>query len=391
MNHTPKYILILIVFAQFFCTSLWFAGNAVMPDLAMKLDLITTDIGYMTSSVQLGFIIGTLVYALFTIADRFNPSNVFFISAILGAAFNTMLLLEASFYQILVFRFLTGFFLAGIYPVGMKIAADYYEKGLGKVLSFLVGALVLGTALPHLIASFDTSFDWKIVILATSCLAIVGGLLIKLFVGEGPFRKMGQKPKFTDMGKVFRNKSFRAAAFGYFGHMWELYAFWAFVPIVIRNNSHLRFYENELISFQSFLIIGSGAVACFLGGFVSEKMGTQKTARAFLLLSGLCCLFSPFAFEISRPFFIAFMIFWGMVVIADSPLFSSLVALRATPELKGTAMTLVNSIGFAITIVSIQLVSYLLENVDERMVLLPLALGPIVGWISLRDSTSLSS
>lgn len=388
MSHTPRHILPIIVIAQFFCTSLWFAGNAIIPDLVVTLNLEPSATGNITSAVQLGFILGTLVYAVLTIADRFNPSNVFCLSALLGAAFNALILLDVSFTQILIYRFLTGFFLAGIYPVGMKIAADYYEKGLGKALSFLVGALVLGTALPHLIASYETSLDWKVVILFTTCLAIVGGVIIKLFVGEGPYRKKGQKPKFGQMRRVFQNGPFRAAAFGYFGHMWELYAFWAFVPVVLRNNGHLRLYENDLISLQSFLIIAAGALACVLGGYVSEKFGAQKTARAFLFLSGLCCLVSPFAFEIGRPYFITFMIFWGMVVIADSPLFSSLVALRATPELKGTAMTLVNSIGFAITIVSIQVVSYFIINFDERLVLLSLALGPILGWISLRKPTS---
>ncbi|WP_421763710.1 MFS transporter [Ekhidna sp.] len=391
MKNTPRHILPIIVIAQFFCTSLWFAGNAIMPELAIKLSLGLADTGYITSAVQFGFIVGTLGYAILTIADRFNPSNVFFISAFFGAGFNSLMVLDVSFYQILTFRFFTGFLLAGIYPVGMKIAADYYEKGLGKALSFLVGALVLGTALPHLIASYDTSFDWKVVIVSTSCLAIGGGLLIKLFVGEGPYRKKGQKPKFGQMKQAFQNRPFRAAAFGYFGHMWELYAFWAFVPLVIKNNGHPRFYSGEVISLQSFLIIAVGALACFIGGYISEKFGTQKTARTFLFLSGLCCLLSPFAFEIDRPYFLAFMVFWGMVVIADSPLFSSLVAIRATPELKGTAMTIVNCIGFAITIVSIQLVSYFAITFDERIILLPLALGPALGLLALRKSTVGSS
>ncbi|WP_436514538.1 MFS transporter [Ekhidna sp. To15] len=391
MSKTPKHILPIIVLAQFFCTSLWFAGNAVMPSLASKLDLISSDVGYMTSSVQFGFIVGTLFYALLTIADRFHPSNVFFISALLGAGFNACIALDVSFVQILTLRFLTGFFLAGIYPVGMKIAADYYEKGLGKALSFLVGALVLGTALPHLIASYDTSFDWKVVILSTSALAVVGGFLIKMLVGEGPYRKQGQKVEFREMRRVFRNRKFRAAAFGYFGHMWELYAFWAFVPFILRQNGHLVL-DAQLISMQSFMIIAVGALACFLGGYISEKYGAQKTAFAFLLLSGLCCLFSPLAFNLDRIPFLVFMIFWGMVVIADSPLFSSLVAQRATPELKGTALTLVNNIGFTITIFSIQLLSYLIASYDAKHLLLILAAGPAFGLISLwKKPTSESS
>ena len=164
------------------------------------MNLLPTDLGVVTSSVQFGFIIGTLFYSFFTITDRFKPSNVFFVSAVLGAIFNVLIVLEGmSFLGLLSLRFLTGFFLAGIYPVGMKIAADYYEKGLGRVLSFLVGALVVGTALPHLLTSLGTTLQWQFVLYGTSGLAIAGGVLILLFVGEGPYRKEGQKNKiFSD-------------------------------------------------------------------------------------------------------------------------------------------------------------------------------------------------
>ncbi|MEQ6168448.1 MFS transporter [Ekhidna sp. MALMAid0563] len=376
------HILTIIVLAQFMCTSLWFAGNAVMPDLIVKLDLQSTDLGYITSSVQFGFIIGTLVYAAFTIADRFHPSNVFLISAMLGAIANLLIVLDVSFSQILIFRFLTGFFLAGIYPVGMKIAADYFEKGLGKALSFLVGALVLGTALPHLIASIEVSYDWRLVLIITSVLAVLGGLLIKLFVGEGPFRSKLQVPKFRSIGLVFKNKEFRAASFGYFGHMWELYAFWAFVPIILAQYSayHLTAVN---ISLFSFFIIGLGGMACVFGGYLSEYWGSKKVATWALGLSGMFCLLSPFMFQIPLPFFIVFLIFWGLVVIADSPLFSSLVAKNAKTELKGTALTIVTCIGFAITIVSIQLISFLVELVSFKYVYLILVIGPGLGVFAL--------
>ncbi|NQZ75721.1 MAG: MFS transporter [Ekhidna sp.] len=382
MSAPARHILPTIVLAQFFCTSLWFAGNAVMPDLADKLNLLPSDVGIMTSSVQFGFILGTLFYAIFTIADRFNPSTVFFISAFLGALSNVCLVLDISFYGVLSFRFLTGFFLAGIYPVGMKIAADYYEKGLGKALSFLVGALVLGTAFPHLVASFDAGVSWEMVVWITSGLAVIGGLLIKLFVGEGPYRKIGLKPNFSEIGSVFKDRSFRSAAFGYFGHMWELYAFWAFVPFLLLQNDASR-EELNLLSSQSFMVIAVGTIACFIGGYISERYGAQRTARTFLVLSGVCCLLSPFAMQLTPTIFLVFLLFWGMVVIADSPLFSSLVAQRANPSLKGTALTLVNNIGFTITIFSIQLLSYLSIRMDGRYIFLCLALGPLFGVLSL--------
>ena len=381
MIDNKNIILPIIVVAQFLCTSLWFAGNAATPDLIEILDLKESDLGYITSSVQLGFIIGTLFYAFFTIADRFNPSKVFFVSALLGALSNLLIIIDGiDFSQLLLCRFLTGFFLAGIYPVGMKIASDYFEKGLGKALSFLVGALVLGTALPHLISSLGASFSWKSIIYFTSSLAVFGGFIIWIFVGIGPFRKMGQRPKFAEILRIFSKPSFKSATIGYVGHMWELYAFWAFIPaILIRYDS-----ANSLsldISLFSFYVISIGGIACIFGGYFSERFGVNKIANYSLALSGLSCLIIPFAFLLSPILFIGFLLFWGMVVIADSPLFSTLVAQNAIPELKGTALTIVTCIGFANTIVSIQLISLLNEYFKQPYVYMVLVIGPIVGLI----------
>lgn len=383
------YILPIIVVAQFFCTSLWFAGNAVMPGLILKLDLFDTDLGYITSAVQLGFIIGTLVYAMLTIADRFEPSRVFFVSACLGAIFNGLIVWDVSFSQLLALRFFTGFFLAGIYPVGMKIAADYFEKGLGKALGFLVGALVLGTALPHLLASMDLSYNWTGVIYATSILAVIGGLLILIFVPSGPFRKQGAKLKLKVAVIVFESRPFKAAASGYFGHMWELYAFWAFVPAMLVLYENLNGTEVN-VSLLSFLIIGGGAISCIVGGYLSERLGEKRVAASSLFISGICCLLSPIVFFASEPIFIGFLLLWGLAVIADSPLFSSLVARNARPELKGTALTVVTCIGFSITIVSIQLLNYLVDKFPTYAYLI-LALGPVFGLVSLRKFASVSS
>ena len=183
----------IIVVSQFFCTSLWFAGNAIIPDLIIKFHLDQSYLAHLTSAVQFGFISGTFIFALLTISDRFSPSLVFFISALLTAVFNLGISIDKIDPKtILSIRFFTGFFLAGIYPVGMKIASDYYEKGLGKSLGFLVGALVLGTAFPHLLKSISVQFLWKYVIFSTSALAVLGGLAIFLLVPDGPYRKPGQ-------------------------------------------------------------------------------------------------------------------------------------------------------------------------------------------------------
>jgi MFS family permease len=383
----PKQILPVIVFSQFCCTSLWFAGNGVMTELVSNFGLKPNALGHMTSAVQFGFIIGTLSFAILTIADRFSPSKVFLVSALLGAILNLGITWEGNVLaSLLGFRFATGFFLAGIYPVGMKIAADYFQKGLGKSLGYLVGALVLGTALPHLLKGFSVAFPWKYVLMTTSSLAILGGGLIFLLVPDGPHRKASQSVDLSSFFKVFRYKEFRAAAFGYFGHMWELYAFWAFVPVML-STYIARHPDITLdVSLWSFAIIGIGGLSCVLGGYLSMSLGAKRTAFIALLSSGICCLISPFVFGLSSPLlFIVFLLFWGMVVIADSPLFSTLVAQNAEAKIKGTALTIVNCIGFAITIFSIQLLSYMTMQLSATNSYLVLAIGPALGlWALLR-------
>lgn len=387
-NITTSWVLPIIIFSQFCCTSLWFAGNSIIDDLILFFNLNTESLGYISSSVQFGFIIGTFVFALLTLSDRFSPSRVFFICSIFGALFNLGLLYSNNtIITLLLFRFLTGFCLAGIYPVGMKIAADHFEKGLGKSLSFLIAALVLGTAFPYLIKSFNLDFKWEMVIWTTSTLALLGGILILLFVPNGPYQKRAQKFDMTKTLKVFKDKSFRSAAFGYFGHMWELYAFWTFVPVLLLTHSQLHNADLN-ISLFSFIVIASGTVSCIIGGFISKSYGIRKTAILSLSISGLCCLLSPLFFMISSsPIFILFLIIWGMAVIADSPLFSTMVAQNCETRSIGTALTIVNCIGFSITIVSIQLLNVLLANQNYTpYAFMVLALGPIIGLVYLKKS-----
>jgi len=310
---------------------------------------------------------------------------------LIGGLFNLGIILENNtLTSLLAFRALTGFFLAGIYPVGMKIAADYYQKGLGKSLGFLVGALVIGTAFPHLFKGITSEFPWQLVIIFTSSIAGLGGLIMFLFIPNGPFREQSQKLNFKAWFEVFKNTDFRAAAFGYFGHMWELYAFWAFVPVILKNYLNGHPDANINIPLWSFAIIGLGGVSCIISGYLSNSLDTKKVAFYALLMSGICSLISPLILSInSTLLLLSFLIFWGLVVIADSPLFSTLIAQNAIPKFKGTALTMVNCIGFATTIVSILLINYLSIHWNPKYVYIVLAIGPVLGLYALYDKKTL--
>ena len=361
-----------------------------MSDLLRTFDLDILALGHLTSAVQFGFILGTLIFAFLSIADRFPPSRVFFICALVGALCNLGVILENNdLNSLLLWRFLTGFSLAGIYPVGMKIAADHYREGLGKSLGFLVGALVLGTAFPHLLKTLTGTegLPWRTVIISTSALATLGGILILFLVPTGPYRTPRILVDYFAFIKVFRNEKFRSAAFGYFGHMWELYAFWAFVPVILTAYTLLHPETDFNIPMFSFFIIAIGSVACVAGGYISLNRGTKKTAATALAFSGICCLISPLIFfQSSEVLLILFLLFWGAMVVADSPLFSTLVANNAEGESRGTALTIVNSIGFAITIISIQLLTYLITVTDPLYLFPVLAIGPVFGLWKLYRS-----
>jgi MFS family permease len=387
MENRPRRILPVIIASQFAGTSLWFASNAVLPDLQRHLNITASAdaVGLMTSSVQLGFILGTLAFAFFTFADRYSPRMLFFICSILGALFNLFLFLFTdNFTSLIVFRFLTGICLAGIYPVGMKIASGWYREGLGNALGLLVGALVVGTAFPHFLKGLGQSLDWRTVILAISALSTAGGLLMLLLVPNGPYLSKAAPFNPSALKIIFSSREVRAATFGYFGHMWELYTFYTFVPILVTAYAFQNLHENLNVSFWSFAIIAAGGIGCAGGGLISRKAGSASVAWVQLLASGICCLLSPFLFHAPLGIFLSFVLFWGIVVVGDSPQFSALVARYAPQEFVGSALTIMNSIGFAITIVSIQTVSALSTSLGEEYLFLPLAIGPVIGLLSLR-------
>ena len=380
----PKHILPIIVFAQFTGTSLWFAGNAILPQIQTAWALPENSIAQVTSSVMFGFILGTFAFALLSIADRFQPVKVFLACSLLGAVTNALLFfLPPTYLWLIVSRVLTGVFLAGIYPVGMKIAADWYGGKTGKALGYLVGALVLGSAFPHLLNHFGANYSWKIVLAGTSILAITGGFMMLFWVGDGPHRQKGNQFNPSRLFDVFRDKRFRTAAFGYFGHMWELYTFWAFIPVALAyyNKTHDLALP---ISLWTFVIMGIGVVGCVFGGVISERMGSAKVAYRFLLTSGLLCIVSPFLYDLPAFVFLVGMLMWGFAVIGDSAQYSSLNAITAPPKLKGTALTIVVSIGFLLTIPSIQLMGYLQQIINVKWLLFTLLIGPAFGLFHTR-------
>jgi predicted MFS family arabinose efflux permease len=373
------------VFSQFAGTSLWFAGNAIITDLQTAMGVGIEDTGIVTSAIQLGFIIGTLLFALLAISDRYSPRKLFLICSILGAISNLLIYFIAyNLFSLLVLRFITGFFLTGIYPIGMKIASGWYKKGLGNAIGLLVGALVLGTAFPHLIKSFGGSLPWKQVIFIISAFSLAGGLAMYLMVPDGPYISSGTKFNPKAIITIFKNKELRSSALGYFGHMWELYTYYALIPLILIY--YLKLNPDELnISFWSFIIIASGSIGCIVGGMISKRTGSAKVAFIQLALSGLCCLISPIMFNTTAPIFLTFLIFWGIVVVGDSPQYSAIIALSAPKELVGSGLTLVNSIGFAITILSLWFVYQFIDIINISYALMILALGPILGLISMKN------
>lgn len=372
----PRWILPAIVLGQLLATSVWFAVNAVIGAL-QPLWGIEGGEGIVTTAVQLGFISGTLAFAVLGLADRFHPSRLFLASAAIAAAANLAVIPAAGAFEVvLALRFLSGFFLAGVYPVGMRIAAGWYRGGLGRALGLLVGALVLGTASPHLLQALGAEWQWQAVMIGTSAAALGGGLLVAL-VPEGPHLARGGPVRFGGVFTAFLRPSFRASALGYFGHMWELYAFWAFVPVWLAAYG----VANAAVSATTFAVIGIGALGCAGGGYLAGRFGSGRVALAQLAVSGACCLLSPLLFHAPAAVLLPFLLLWGLTVAGDSPQFSTLNARNAPEGLVGSALTLVNSIGFAITIGSLTLLEYLQHELAPQWLLLPLLLGPAVGIV----------
>ena len=376
-------INIIIVIAQFCGTSLWFATNAILPVLTIDYHWPDQALAWLLSATQFGFIIGTLAFALLGLADRFSPSKIFFVSSLTGAVINAFVLFDFSSVVLgFITRFLVGICLAGIYPIGMKIAADWNKEGLGKWLGSLVGALVIGTAFPHAIKLFPGLLNPYWYFIMISAMAIIGGIMIFGLVGDGPYRKASKKFTFANVQHLFSIKSFRAPAFGYFGHMWEVYAWWAFVPWII--STYNAFHPGTFnVPLLAFFAIASGFAGCAGGGIISSKTGSFPVALYALIGSAVCCFVSIFMFSFPSALFVFFLIAWGALVAGDSPQFSTLIAQQSPENVRGSAITLSTCLGFTITIASIQLLNYLQHILDPQFMFWVLLPGPIIGIIAM--------
>jgi MFS family permease len=380
VDRPPRHVLPVIAVSQFAGTSLWFAVNAVLPDLQRAVALPEAAVGWLTGAVQLGFIAGTLAFAVLAVADRFSPTRVFLACSLVGAALAAATtLLPPSLGGLMALRFLTGVCLAGIYPVGMKIAASWYAQGLGLALGVLVGALVLGTALPFGLRAVGASWPWQGVMLAVAAFAAGGGLLMALAVRDGPHLARAARLSPRALAVVWSNARLRASALGYFGHMWELYAFFVLLPAIVAPR-----WRGAVADGWVFTVIAVGALGCVGGGLLVRRVGGARVAAAQLACSGACGLAAPWLLGAPLWVFAGWLLLWGVTVVGDSPQYSALTANNAPRDQVGSVLTLVNSLGFALSTLTVGLFAALAAQWPLERLLPWLALGPALGLLAMR-------
>ncbi|HYW72614.1 MAG TPA: MFS transporter [Pyrinomonadaceae bacterium] len=379
----------LLATAELLGMSLWFSGSAVVPALTKEWHLSANAAGWLTLSVQLGFVTGTLLSALFNLPDIISPRHLFTLTAIGGAIVNGIFGWYAHDASVaIVLRFLTGMFLAGVYPPAMKILATWFRHGRGLALGVLVGALTLGKASPYLINGVGSA-NWRFNILFVSALAVIGGLVVLLFVSDGPFALPAAPFDLAQVGKAFRSPSVRLANLGYFGHMWELYAMWTWIPFMIRASLAARRSDPAIAEVGSFIVIGSGALGCVIAGLIADRIGRTVVTSAAMAISGSCCLLIGFLFGASPVALLIVAAIWGASVVADSAQFSACVTELGDPQYIGTALTIQTCLGFLLTTISIELIPRVEALVGWRYAFAILAPGPLFGVISMLRLRSL--
>jgi MFS family permease len=376
----------IIVVAQLLGTSLWFSTNSAADDLTRAWGVGPSGIGWLTNAVQLGFIVGTLSIAFTGLADRYRASRIFALSAVLGACANAGFALWANgLADGMVWRFVVGLCLAGIYPLGMKLVVSWAPQQAGAALAWLVGMLTLGTALPQGVRVLGAHLPWQMVLLVSSLLALMAAAMV-MWLGDGPHLKLrdpSSPAARANVLRAFKAPALRASAFAYFGHMWELYAFWTLVPMLIRITDLPGRLGVGSVAGLSFAVIGVGALGCVLGGWMSVRIGSARVAAVALGLSACCCLVFPWVSEAPAWLLLGTLLIWGMSAVADSPQFSALSSQACPPDAVGSTLAVQNGIGFAITLVAIAMTTRVVDHVGVEVAwwLLP---GPLLGLIALR-------
>jgi MFS family permease len=364
--------------------STWFATNASIAAIKGHWPLSAFHEALLTSSVQAGFVAGTLLSALLTLPDRVDLRRLFGCSALIaGVSTLAVVLFEPTSPWVPLLRFVTGFCLAGVYPVGMAIASTWAMGNLGLLIGLLVAALTFGSAVPHLAAA-SAGLDWRL----PCVVAGVGALLaaaISLFIELGPNRWQAPKFKLSNVLEAWRRKPVRLANLGYFGHMWELYAMWSWIGAFVAASLSLRYGDASPVNAEvaTFGIIAVGSAGAFLGGWAADRFGRTMVTSLAMLVSGACAILIGFSFGGPAAVMIAIGVVWGISIIADSAQFSAAVAELSEASLRGTMLTIQTSVGFLLTLVSIHLIPYAVDLLGWRYAFSLLAAGPLLGTVSM--------
>jgi MFS family permease len=379
-------VLALLAAAEFLGMSLWFTASAVAPQLRVTWDLSAQQAGWLTTMVQVGFVAGTAVAAVLNLADVVPARPYFAVSALLGALVNGMLVVAPGYEAALVLRFLTGFFLAGVYPPAMKMIATWFQSSRGLAIGTIVGALTLGKATPYLTRALEGA-NLEPVVLAASAGAVLAAGLVGVGYRDGPFPFARRPFSFRLVGAVVRNRPTRLAIGGYLGHMWELYAVWTWIPAFLAASvvaMQAGAPPPVWVDVASFGAIGTGALGCVLGGWWADRIGRAPWVNLSMAASGACCLVAGFFF--GGPFWLLVLLawVWGFFIVADSAQFSAMVTEVAPSHAVGTALTLQTSVGFLLTMVTIQAVPAIVEAVGWRWAFPVLALGPALGILAIQ-------